>query len=239
MMEDKRRPLIEHLDELRSRLIAVLAAVTLLACGSYVFVDRIIEWLAKPVGSFVFFSPTGAFMVRLNISLVLGAFLAVPIMIYEVWRFVGVALAPSQRRMIFSLLPASYALFLAGAACAWIVVIPTAVQFLLGFATVSLKPLLSIEAYVSFLAWLTLAFGLMFQLPIIVLFLIRAGIATPQQLGAYRRHVLLGLAIAAALFTPGPDFFSQMALLAPTYLLFEMSLLIARWSYRCDRITDK
>lgn len=229
-MKDEPRPLLEHLDELRSRLIAVLAVLLLLSCACYALVDRVIALLARPAGGFVFFGPAEAFMVRLNIALMLGAFLSVPVVIYELWRFVGVALAPSERRLVFSLLPASYALFAAGAACAWFVVVPTATRFLLGFSSADLKPLMSLQAYVSFVAWLVAAFGVMFQLPLVVLFLVKAGVATPDALAAYRRHVLLGLAIAAALFTPGPDFFSQMALLAPTYLLFELSLLVARWT---------
>lgn len=229
-MKDEPKPLLEHLDELRGRLIVVLVVLLLLSCGCYAFVDQVIALLARPAGGFVFFGPTEAFMVRLNIALMLGLFLSIPIIIYELWRFVGVALAPSERRLVFSLLPASYALFSAGAACAWIVVIPTATRFLLGFSSADLKPMISIQAYISFVAWLVAAFGVMFQLPLFVLFLVKAGIATPDTLAGYRRHVLLGLAIAAALFTPGPDFFSQMALLVPTYLLFELSLLIARWT---------
>lgn len=238
-MMDEPKPFLEHLDELRGRLIVVLVAVALLAGGCYAFVDRIIGWLAKPTGGFVFLSLTEAFLVRLKISMVLGAFLGAPIMIYEIWRFVGVALAPAERRLTLSILPVSYCLFLAGAACAWFAVIPTAVRFLLGFATENLKPLLSIDVYVGFAAWLTVAFGAMFQLPVVVFFMVKAGIATPDSLAAYRRHVILGLAILAALLTPGPDLFSQMALLIPTYLLYEISIWIARWTYRKEDQTRR
>lgn len=230
-MTDAPKPILDHLEELRSRLIAVTAAVAALSCLSYAFVDRIIERMAGATGGFVFFSPTEAFLTRLNISLVLGVFFSIPVMIYEIWRFVGVALVPSERRLVLSLLPFSYVLFLAGACCAWFVVIPTAVRFLLGFSTASLRPMISLEAYVSFAAWLTAAFGTMFQLPIVVLFLVKAGLADPRSLAAHRRHVILGLALAAAMFTPGPDLFSQLALLLPTYLLYEISLAAAKWGW--------
>ena len=229
-MKDVPMSLVEHLEELRVRLIVVLTAVTTLACVSYAFVDRVIDLMARSAGGFVFFSPAEAFLVRLKVSLMLGAFIAVPLIIYEAWRFIGVALAPSERRLVFSILPASYALFVAGAACAWLLVIPTATRFLLGFATDNLIPMMSLEAYIGFVSWLTAAFGVMFQLPILVVFLVKSGIASPDTLAAYRRHVLLGLAVLAAFFTPGPDFFSQMALLVPPYLLFELSLLITRWT---------
>ena len=210
-MTDEPKPLIAHLDELRSRLIVVLVVVALSACGCYFFVDRIIAFLAKPVGGFVFFGPTAAFMARLNISLVLGAFLAVPIIIYEICRFVVVALEPEQRKMIFSILPASYVLFVAGAAVAWLIVIPTAVKFLLGFASADLKPMLSIDAYVSFVVWLTVAFGTMFQLPIIVFLLDQGRHHHTADFGRLSPPRLLAWPLSLP-FYAGPRFFSQMAL---------------------------
>ncbi len=231
-MKDDPKPLLEHLDELRSRLIAVLIVVAILSAGSYRFVDRIIGWLAGPAGGFVFFSPTEAFMVRLKIAGIAGLFLSVPLVIYEIWRFVGVALTPTEKKMTLQILPASYLLFVAGAATAWFAVIPAATRFLLAFSTPTLRPMLSIDAYVGFAGWLTMAFGAMFQLPLVVLFLVKIGAVAPGSLGAYRRHVLLGLAIVAGVLTPGPDIFSQMALLLPTYLLYEVSILIVWWSRR-------
>ena len=231
-MNDEPKPFVEHLEELRGRLAIALLAVALLSSGSYLYVERILELLARPAGGFVFLRPADAFLVRLKISLLSGVLLAIPLLIYEIWRFVGVALTPSERRLTLGVLPFSYALFLAGAATAWFVVLPVAVRFLLGFATQDLRPMLSVDAYVSFAAWFTLAFGLTFQLPIAVFFLVKAGIATPRSLAYHRRHVILGLAILAALLTPGPDLFSQLALLVPTYLLYEVSIGIARWTYR-------
>lgn len=235
-MKDEPKPLLEHIDELRSRLIAVLCVVGVFSAGSYPFVDRIIAWLAGPAGGFVFFSPTEAFLVRLKISFIVGSFLSVPLVIHEIWRFVGVALTPSEKRLTLSILPASYLLFLGGAATAWFAVIPAATRFLLGFSTPTLRPMLSIDAYVGFAGWLTMAFGAMFQLPLVVLFLVKAGVVAPEALGGYRRHVLLGLAIVAGVLTPGPDVFSQMALLAPTYLLYEVSILIVWWTHRSSAL---
>lgn len=231
-MKDEPKPLLEHLDELRSRLIVVLIVVAVLAAVSYRFVDALIARLAGPAGGFVFFSPTEAFLVRLKIAAIAGLFLSVPLIIYEIWRFVGVALTPGEKKMTLHILPASYLLFVGGAATAWFAVIPAATRFLLGFSSPTLRPMLSIDAYVGFVGWLTMAFGAMFQLPLVVLFLVKIGAVAPGALGGYRRHVLLGLAIVAGVLTPGPDIFSQLALLAPTYLLYEVSILVVWWTHR-------
>lgn len=231
-MQDRQMSFIGHLDELRSRLIFVLLSTAILSIGSYFFADQIIGFLGKPTGGFVFLRPTEAFFVRLKISLIVGVLLAIPIMIYEIWRFIGAGLTPSEKRSMLAMLPVSYALFCVGAACAWFMVLPMAIHFLLGFASGDLRPMLSIDAYVSFAAWLTVAFGAMFQMPVIVYFLVKMGIVTPATLLFYRRHVILGLAVAAAFLTPGPDLFSFVMLLIPTYLLYEISIWIAKWTNR-------
>ncbi len=225
---DEAKPLGEHLEELRVRIGIVVAAIVVLSIFSYFFVDKIVAMMAGPAGGFVFLRPAEAFMARLKIALIGGVLLTIPIMIYEIWRFVGVALTPAESKVTLRVLPISYLLFCLGAACAWFVVLPAAVHFLLGFATESLQAYISIDAYISFAAWLVVAFGLMFQLPIVVFFLVKVGIATPASLSRYRRHVILGLAIMAAFLTPGPDLFSQLALLIPTWLLYEISVLVAR-----------
>jgi len=225
---DISRSLFDHLEELRRRIFVMVGAVIVLFMGSYFFVDQIIELLSNKTGGFVFLHPTEAFFARLKISVVVAVFLAMPVLIYEVWRFVGVALTPKEKKVTLAMLPISYLLFCMGVALAWFVVLPLALKFLLGFATPNLQPLLSIDRFISFAAWFTLGFGLMFQLPIVVFFLVRIGITTPRQLAHYRPHVVVALAITAAFLTPGPDFFSQLALLLPTYLLFEISLLLAR-----------
>ena len=227
---DRRRRLVEHLEELRARLIVALTALALLSIVSYGFVDEVIDWMAQPAGGFVFFGPTEAFMVRLKLALILGGFLAVPVILYQAWSFVAVALAPEHRRLSLRILPASYALFVAGACCAWFAVIPAALPFLLGFATPHLKPMLSLEAYIGFAGSLTLAFGAMFQLPVVIFFLVKAGLVSPESLAAHRRHAVLVLSILAGVLTPGPDLFSQLALLLPTYLLYEISIWVARVS---------
>jgi sec-independent protein translocase protein TatC len=192
------------------------------------YVDKIIEIFSQQTGGFVFLHPTEALFARLKIAFVVALFLSIPVIIFEVWRFVGIGLTPGERRKTLVFLPISYLLFCGGVAVAWFGVLPFAIQFLLGFETETLQPFLSIDRYIGFVAWFSMAFGVMFQLPIVIFLLVKIGVVTPKQLARYRPHVILGLAILAALLTPGPDFFSQLALLIPTYLLFEISLLAAR-----------
>lgn len=220
---------MDHLEELRGRLASTLVALTLLTGVGYFLAERVVELLSAQAGGLVFLRPAEAFLVRLKIALILGTFMCVPVLLYEAWRFVGVALTPSEKRLALGVIPASVTLFLLGACCAWFTALPAASRFLLGFAAPGLSAQISIDAYLSFAAWLTAAFGLVFQLPLIVLFVVKAGLATPRDLADYRRHVILGLAIMAAAMTPGPDLFSQLALLLPAWMLYEISILLARW----------
>lgn len=225
---DELKSFLGHLDELRKRILCVLLAAVLFSIPTYLFVDKVIAFLASQTGGFVFLRPAEAFLARFKISLIIGCFLAIPVAIYEVWRFVEIALKSTEKKILIRVLPASYLLFAVGTAFAWFIIIPVAVKFLLGFATENLKPFLSIDIYISFVAWITIGFGLMFQLPIVVVLLVWLGLVEPRTLAAYRRHVLLGIVIVSALMTPGPDIFSQLALCIPTYALFEISILISR-----------
>lgn len=219
---------IEHLEELRKRILWIFLAVVVFSIPAYLFVDEVIAFLASQTGGFVFLRPAEAFLARLKISVIIGCFLAVPVAIYEFWRFVEVALKSTEKRILIRVLPASYILFALGTAFAWFVIIPVAIRFLLGFSTENLKPFLSIDIYISFVAWITIGFGLTFQLPVVVVLLVWLGLVEPRTLALYRRHILVGIIIFSALITPGPDIFSQLALCIPTYALFEASIWISR-----------
>lgn len=220
--------LIEHLEELRIRLLIALAAFAAGTIVSWLFVDGILAALIRPVGHVVFLAPTEAFLVRLKVAALAGVFLSLPIVLFQVWRFVSVGLTPTERRYTFSLLPAALVLFVGGAAFAFFAILPVGVRFLLSYQTPELVPMISINAYASFATAFVLAFGLVFQLPIVILFLARLGIVTPRSLAAGRRYALLGIVVASAVLTPGTDVFSQMLMAVPTYLLYEVSIWIAR-----------
>jgi len=220
--------IVEHLEELRTRLLISLAAFVVAMLFSFLFVEPILQLLIRPVGRVVFLAPTEAFFVRLRVAALSGAFLSLPLVLYQVWRFVGVGLTPTERRSTISLLPFSLALFVGGAAFAFFAILPVGVRFLLGYQTESLVPMISVGAYTSFATAFVLAFGLVFQLPIVILFLARIGVVTPASLAAGRRYALLGIVVLSAFLTPGGDVFSQALMAIPTYLLYEASIWIAR-----------
>lgn len=230
--------IIEHLEELRLRLLIALAAFAVATLVSFLYVDRILDFLIRPVGRVVFLAPTEAFFVRVKVAALAGVFLSLPVILYQLWRFIGTGLTRTERRYALSLLPPALLLFVGGAAFAFVAILPVGVRFLLSYQTPSLVPMISISAYTSFVTAFVLAFGLVFQLPIVILFLARLGIVTPATLAAGRRYAILAIFVASAVLTPGTDVFSQMLMAVPTYLLYEISIWIARIVAPKDRPTE-
>jgi sec-independent protein translocase protein TatC len=228
-MTDDPRPLADHLEEARRRVFIVLAAAALAALASYFFVDKLILSFVKITGPLVFLAPTEAFTAKIKLAMILGVFVSAPVILWQAWQFVGVALRPGERHWVRAMLPVSYFLFAAGAALAWFVVIPKGLLFLMSFASEALRPALSISACLEFALWLSLGMGVLFQLPIVIVALVSWGVVEYDALARHRRHAFLAILIAAAVITPGPDVFSQMMLGLPTYGLFEMSLLVSRF----------
>ena len=176
----------------------------------------------------MFTAPTEAFFVRLKIAVGAGFVIAFPVFLYQAWRFVEVALDFRERSLVVRVLPLSCLLFFAGMALALFGVVPLAVHFLLDFSSPHLRPMISLNAYLSFVVWMVVAFGLFFQLPLVVVVLCRAGVVTPDALASYRRQVIVAILILSAMLTPGPDVLSLLILSVPSYLLFEVSLAFAR-----------
>ncbi|TMI75318.1 MAG: twin-arginine translocase subunit TatC [Bacillati bacterium ANGP1] len=220
--------IVEHLEELRKRLLYSLAAFGVATSAGYLFVERILAAVLRPVGQVVFLAPTEAFFVRLKVAALAGVFLSLPVMLYQLWRFVSVGLTPTERRYSLSLVPAALALFVSGAAFAFLVILPIGVRFLLSYQTPDLVPMISVQAYTSFVTAFVLAFGLLFQLPVVILFLARLGVVTPASLAAGRKYALLAIVTASAVLTPGGDVVSQMLMAVPTYILYEVSIWVAR-----------
>jgi sec-independent protein translocase protein TatC len=228
MPNDVARPVTDHLEELRRRIIACLLVFAAATVLSWIFVDEALSWLARPVGAFVFTSPAEAFLVRIKLAAGIGVMLSFPVFLFQLWRFVEVALEMRERTLVRSILPASCALFYFGMALALFGVVPLAARFLLEFGGPQLRPMISLQSYLSFVFWMIVGFGLFFQLPLAIVALSRAGVVNPWKLGLYRKHVVVGILVGAAVLTPGPDIISQMILALPSYLLFEVSLVLAK-----------
>jgi sec-independent protein translocase protein TatC len=219
---------LEHLADLRGVLVASILVFLGTSIIYWFFSGTILDWLVArvPVDHLVFYAPSEAFMVRTKIALVLGGMTALPYVSYRVWRFVTPGLFRRERSRVGPIVAASAALFYAGVAFCYFVVAPAIVNFMLGYATEHVQPMLSISAYFNTIARLCLAFGLVFQLPIVILLLAITGLVAPRTFLNQWRYAIVIIFIAAAIFTP-PDPVSQVLMALPLVVLYIGSAFVA------------
>jgi sec-independent protein translocase protein TatC len=223
-------PLTAHLTELRNRLIWSLLAVAAGGAVGFAFGDPIIGVITAPIPADVpiIVTQIGAgFAVRLQIAMVVGIILAMPVILWHVWRFVAPGLTPSERRAVLPWIPAALLFFALGVSIAY-VVMPHAARFLLEFLVGRVQPMLDLTSYIDFMSTLFLAFGILMEFPILLIGLSRVGIVTSERLARSRRVAVLVIAIFAAVATPGGDLVSPFVLGLTLYLLFEGTLLFIR-----------
>ncbi len=218
---------LEHLEELRGRIIKSLFSIILFSIAAYFFSERLIDFISKPIPELYFMSPTEAFAIRIKLSLIAGIILSVPLIFYHLWQFVVPGLFEREIKLVVPVVLASTIFFLIGATFCFLLVLPLSIKFLLGFGTEKLKPMIKIGDYVSFVSYLILAFGAVFELPVIAYFLGKLGIITPETLKRGRRYAIVGMLVMSAFITP-PDMFSQLMLTGPLYFLYEVSIVVVR-----------
>lgn len=228
---EKRFTFVEHLEDLRRRIIKSFAFFIIAAILVYSKAPSLLSFFTKPAGNLVFIYPTEAFIANLWITIIFGFMFASPVMIYQLWRFISSGLKKKEKKYagIFGFF--SFILFLAGCAFGYFLLFPVGLKFLLGFATETIIPMLTVSKYISFLGMFTLVFGLVFQLPLIILFLTKIGVVGPAMLSRRRREMIVGLFIVAALLTP-PDIVTQVCLALPLFILYEVSILLSRCVYK-------
>ena len=219
------QPLRDHLQEFRKRLIICLVVVAIAALACYNYVDDIIALLSGPAGKLYFMNPSEVFFTYMEIALYAGILFTLPVLLYEVWAFVAPALWPEERRAVLVILPTAVILFYVGLVFAYYLVIPAAVTFFMGFATQTLQPMFSLESYLSFILALTLPFGFIFELPLIV-FLAKIGLVTGDFLKGKRKILIVIAFIFAAVVSPTTDIFTQTMIAVPLIVLYEISLFI-------------
>ena len=233
--EEKRMPFLDHLEELRWRLIKSIAAVMVMAMVSYMFSEQILNFLTHPYAKFsrplIFLAPTEGFMIRIKLALFGGLIFALPVIFYQFWKFVAPGLYPHEKKYVPTIIVISTFNFLVGAAFAYFVIVPFGLRFLIGFETPDLQASIRIKDYLSFITNLMLAFGVVFELPILAFFLTRIGIITPEFMKKYRRYAIVIVFVLAAILTP-PDVFSQIALAIPLVLLYEISIWVSKAAKR-------
>ena len=220
------QPLRDHLQEFRKRLIICLVVVAIAALACYNYVDDIIALLSGPAGKLYFMNPSEVFFTYMEIALYAGILFTLPVLLYEVWAFVAPALWPEERRSVLVILPTAVILFYVGLVFAYYLVIPAAVTFFMGFATQTLQPMFSLESYLSFILALTLPFGFIFELPLIVVFLAKIGLVTGDFLKGKRKILIVIAFIFAAVVSPTTDIFTQTMIAVPLIVLYEISLFI-------------
>ena len=222
-----RMPLLEHLDELRGRVIKCAVAVLVCAIGGWILGPKVLELLSKPVGTLYFFAPTEALVVRMKLAIAMGAGFASPVVLYQIWAFVVPALTKSEKRYALPTVIFSTILFLGGVAFAYFLVMPIGLKVLLSFGGPALKDLIGVQKYFTFVIWLMVACGVVFEMPVVVFFLAKIGIIGPDTLIRKWREAILGIFVAAAVVTPSIDGITQVILAIPLMLLYIVSIFVS------------
>ncbi len=222
---------LDHLEELRSRIIKSLYSVIILSVVAYIFSVRLLNFILRPLPgdqAVYFLSPTEAFSTRIKISLIAGIMLSVPVIFYHLWKFVVPGLFAKEVKVIIPVVISSTFFFLVGASFCFLFVLPVSIKFLMGFGTDKLKPMIQIKDYISFVCYMSLAFGAVFELPVISYFLGRIGLISARTFIKGRRYAIVIILIVAAVVTPTPDAFTQLMLAGPLYLLYEISIIVLK-----------
>ncbi len=240
-------PFLDHLEELRTRLLRALGAVVVGFGVGLWLVDRLnlVQLLKAPIepflpsGKLVFTSPTEPLMIVFKLGFVVGLLLASPVLIYQAWAFLSPALYDRERKVILPALVAGLGLFLVGATLGYVFVVPQALKVFFSFQADSLLPMITFDAWFGFALQIILALGVSFELPLVIIILAALGVVTPADLHRFRRYAVVLSFIAGAVLSPGADVFSMLMMTAPLLLLYEIGVagaaLIARRRLRSER----
>ena len=223
-------PLTAHLAELRNRLLWTMLAIAIGGAVGFAFGEPLITLLRGALPSdvrLIQIELGDGFAIRLQIALVVGIILAMPVILWHLWRFIAPGLTASEQRAILPWIPMALVFFALGVAVAY-VVLPYAATFLLQFVPDAVDKTINIRSYFEFMSSLFLAFGILMEFPILLVGLSRVGIVTSQRLTSTRRMTVLGIAIFAAVVTPGGDLVSPFVLGLTLYLLYEGTILFIR-----------
>jgi sec-independent protein translocase protein TatC len=234
-MDDQEKiPFTEHLEELRKRLIVCFIAVGIGFVLSYGFKEKLFQILTRPLISvmqpgdkLIFTGLPEAFFTYLKVAFLSGIILATPVIFYQFWMFVAPGLYDKEKQHLFPIIFLSTFFFVGGAFFGYFIVFPFGFKFFLGFASEIIRPLPSMREYLSFASKLLLAFGFVFELPLIITFLARLGMVSVSFLKKNRKYALLLFFIGAAILTP-PDVVTQIMMALPLILLYEISIIGAR-----------
>ena len=239
---DKEMTLLEHLEELRGRLVAGVISLivgVLVAIAPIPGLGNSITWIAvdglteqgKQSGvNFITIRPGEGFFTYLSVALVVGAALAMPVIIYQILAFVSPALYPNEKKYLYLAVPGVFVSFMCGVAFCYFLTLPFATRFLAGFASSTFTPTWSAEHYIDFVATFLFWVGVMFELPIIMFFLSKLGVVSAKRLASFRKYAFVLAFVIGAAITPTPDPINQTIISLPVYFLFELGVILARFA---------
>ena len=227
---DKELSLVQHLGELRDRVMVIAIAVVATSAVSFTFATQIIQILLIPSGetSLIALNPTENFTTYMRVALFSGIAFSMPVILYELYAYIDPALHPNERRFALTLGPFVLALFVGGMLFCYFLLLPNALKFLINFGEPVIQNELRAADYLSFVTTFILGIGIVFEVPVIIFALIRLGVVSRAWLARQRRYVFLLCFVAAAIITPTPDPFNQLLVALPMYLLYELGMLLGR-----------
>lgn len=239
MVSDSEMGFLEHLEELRWRIIKALIGVVIGSIIVGIFIDHIMEYVifspaksTNPPLTIINLKPYGQFLLYMQVVLIGGAVLSVPNIIYQIWKFIEPALKPNERKYVTGVVIFTTVCFLTGVVFSYYVLLPAALGFFATFGTAVIENKIAADEYMSFVISLVLASGIVFELPMLSFFLSKIGILKPFFMRKYRKHAIIIILIIAGVVTPGPDITSQMLLGVPLFILYEISILICKYSQK-------
>ena len=251
-MEEHKMPITEHLGDLRKKIVISLIALFITFLISFNYSEDVFRFIMFPLKynlnfsvkdmyvnfipqnklqntKLVFLAPAEAFWMNIKIAFVSALMLALPVIFYQLWRFISPGLLPKERRYVVPFIFSATGLFFIGAAFCFFIVLPFAMGFLLSYKVGDfLTPMLSAGNYVDFCLKFILAFGAVFELPIAIVFFTRMGLVTPKTLAKNRKYAVLLAFIAAAILSPTPDAFNQTLMAVPMLVLYEVGIIVSR-----------
>jgi sec-independent protein translocase protein TatC len=233
-LNERRISIVGHLEELRKRVWGCVAVIILASMVSFAWTDQLVEWLKRPAGPalqrFAFFSPPEAFLAYMKVAITVGLFLSAPVILAQVWAFISPGLTARERRYGFGFIWCGSALFVAGGAFAYWVLLPVSLRFLLNFGHGQMEPVMSVSRYLSFTTMVILSCGAAFQLPLVMFVLARLGLVSAHLLRQKWRHAVIAIVVAAAILTPTADVATLLLLAVPMLALYELSIWVTGFS---------
>jgi sec-independent protein translocase protein TatC len=231
-MEDKELNLVDHLDELRKRLIIAASAFIVFFIAGFVFVKDIYQWLVKDLDvKLIVLGPSDIIWVYFMLVTVIAVAGTIPVLAFQIWLFVKPALTTAERRISLSYVPALFILFIAGLCFGYFVIFPTVLSFLVELGGEMFEANFTADKYFRFVLHMTLPFGILFELPVIIMFLTSLGIINPYVLTKIRKYAYFVLIVISVVISP-PDFMSDILVTIPLLLLYEISINLSKIVYK-------